>query len=289
MRVNYFYVKLSNTTANLSDLIYSIYSKYGDYEYIDGKKIVFMERCARRDGAIEIDYTQRTKDGPGYSTKGAITQDFDLPPNAGFGEHTAVIIHGNYAAVQFNHRGVRTGGIARYINHMAGLLAATKIRVEFSPIVRPYTIKELRKNRTSRISFSIYPLRITADLASNNLALGTAAKIQQQTGAEWVKVAFSAGRQRKPQRELGHANEIVDGLMTVADDMLQSLIVDTTDSAGQHKRFNLLREFEHNEIDDSLLRLTPGSRTTYESRISFMRDAFRSWLLSNRNDLAVNL
>ena len=245
-----------------------------------------MERYAKRDGAIEIDFTQRSKDGPGYSQKDKITQDFKIPSESGFGEHTAAILHGNYAAIQFNHRGVRTGGIARYIKGSLESITGERIDLLFSPVVRPHTLNQLYKDRASKISFSVHPLRITDDLAKANFALGTAARIRQRTGAEWVSISFSKGRRKRQAGNLEGVNEIVDGLMATGGDVLQSLILKTTDRSGRERKVNLVNSIEHNDILDSELVFTSGSRLTYNSRISFIRNSFRPWLLRNRDELS---
>lgn len=84
MRVNFYYAKLSKPGQSLSaliDLVYSATSPY-DREYMDRNKVIFIERYANISGSTEVDFTQRSKDGPGYSQRGRITADFSIPPEA---------------------------------------------------------------------------------------------------------------------------------------------------------------------------------------------------------------
>lgn len=181
---------------------------------------------------------------------------------------------------------MRTAGIARYIKGKIAEITGQQVGLVFSPVIRPRTLNDLYKSRASRISFSVHPLRITEDLARSNIALGTAARIHKRTGAEWVHISFSKGRRKKHSNDLEGANEIIDGLIGSGDDVLQSLVVRATDRSGNERDFNLINNIEHDEIDDAHLDLTSDNRTTYDSRISFIRRSFRTWLLRNENELA---
>lgn len=81
----------------------------------------FLHR--KEDGELYImDFAQRRRVGDGRSSPTTMTEPFDLPQGQGFSPLTAVLYDdtSKKILIQFNNRGVRSSGIAEYVNRLSG-------------------------------------------------------------------------------------------------------------------------------------------------------------------------
>ncbi len=246
-------------------------------------KDVFLEQCSSTNGLWELEFTQRrTKNGPGHSARGELTTDFSLAEGAGFGEQAAAIWSpSGFLAVQYNHHGVRPSGIRAYLE---GFLRDHTHFTYPAPIVvlRPVLDQEvnarlLRSQHQLRLECAVSVDRLTENLPAENIPLGAAMRLHNQTSAGRVEIAVSYGAGKRGG-SLCNIKEIADSLLGFTPCLLKLRVAIKEDLDTATEVLDLLEHRETAIVPDRELEATLGRRYTYKSRIHAIRIRFEPWL-----------
>jgi len=241
-------------------------------EILSSDKTIFLEHLNfGPDGECTADFTQRSREGPGYSVPMRPTTDFTLAPGSGFGEHTAVALIGNYLAVQYNHRGLRARRIIDYVHDMRQENAAV---LEVTPVLNQDALNRFRRSkRHTKLVFAVYRRPRLEDDHAAGVPLQSALVSAEETGAGRVEMALSLG----PSDRGGALNieRLVETLFRLD---IAKLHVSFENEEGYVEDMNLLGQFDSIAIPNRRLTLSSGGRYTFDSRARAIAGGLRGWL-----------
>ena len=285
MRIHFYRAEIRDGSQDISHVLDRINTLTpADRERTIYGKDVFLERCAQRDTTYEMEFTQRrTRNGPGYSERGKPTSDFDLAPNAGFGEQAAAIWSPQgYLAVQYNHHGVRPGGIRDYLNSFVRQLPSkpgSYPDLVFEPVLDEEVLSKLwSSQKKMRLECAIAADTLSESMVRGNLALGAALQLHNQTSAAKIEISVSLG-EGKRGGALSGVERIIGPLLERADCLSKLRVAVKQDLDSATEVLDLLEHRETVNISDSSLSTTAGRRFTYSSRIKAIRSEFNPWLV----------
>jgi hypothetical protein len=110
-----------------------------------------LESANKAGQTWSLDFGGIRSDGPGRASRDAPIVNFDLAANEGFGEETAAVFDANtgYMALQYNHRGPRSGRIQGYARRMAGLTEDVPSDDDHGftlfPVIKPDAVAHLNR------------------------------------------------------------------------------------------------------------------------------------------------
>ena len=279
MKIHFYKVEPPNIHDDLAHILDQIGRKpIFKRERDIGGKIVFLEELNKRSTSYEMDFTQRrVENGPGYSRKGKPTVDFPLEENAGFGEQTAAIWSSGYLAVQYNHYGVRPPTIRDYLQKILhGQSSDQPDLLSIIPVVDDEVFaKFLESKQQTKFSVAVDANTISKEMA-DNVTLGTALNLQEDTLATKVEISISYGGNKRggPLQGIKEMAKILRKHTGVTS--MKAAVKNELDAPVEV--LDLISHRELIEVPDDNLKRTDGRRFDYESRISAIRREFSKWL-----------
>ena len=280
MTVNYFRVSGSDELAKGLKDIYNLHRRSLDSRELPyaPNKTVFLEYLRPNGDLLEMEFTQRTPEGPGYSEPDQNTRDFRIPPGGGFAQHTAAILSGDYMAVQYNHNGPRHSVIPKYVQHLCPNL---KAKVELNVLLdREVDSRFMGSRIQKKLVIGINRLNTLELLHDGGIGLNAALEMGERTDSGVVEIVLSNGGGKRGG-PLRNVVETVLDLLNKDRGSLTKLQARVQGEDGKVETLNLLEHLEHSDIPTSSLSLSGQGRYgryTYSSRMSAMRQEFRKWL-----------
>lgn len=202
MNVNLFHVHTDVAAVPLPDLLTTI------------SQLPLLDRIrALSYGEMRLDYAEpprsannaspfwlldfvklRFDHGPGKVGKTTLTEGFDLNPDEGFGEETAVLYDAdsNHMVVQYNHHGVRASAIERYLNifnHNPGDVSGYTLAVKLDPTSE---VRLAQKNYITKLHFKVAPAQMTAAHRRGNVGVRRALAMNDAQGGNTIEVTIAA-------------------------------------------------------------------------------------------------
>lgn len=148
----------------------------------------------RKDGLWLLDFgMMRYEHGPGRARKEEPIVGFDFEEGEAFGEETAALYdpHSRCMLVQYNHFGVRSGSIQKYLcDYDHGAANAYELAVVFD---REVERKLATKTFFSRISISMAVSRLTEADRDDGVPLSEAIGIGGDYGGRHVNISIGMG------------------------------------------------------------------------------------------------
>lgn len=244
-----------------------------------------LEECLSPHSAVNstpywlMDFTNiRLKNGPGKANLLAPMTGFNIGPNEGFGEETAVLYDAQYRVliIQYNHHGPRASSICSYFNSFDPSCThdySLTIRVDNNTATK-FNGKRILK----KVTIQITPPKISAQMRNGGTSLSKALQISDELDAESIELTISAGRSSGSRLNLDKTKRFIDnvkqqlgvkgavGRLSVTGQTMQGTPVESID---------LLEEKIEAEIDN----LTLGSdlRYTRDSRWNALIRARNGW------------
>lgn len=278
MRVHYYQCQIMESDDTLDTVLQRIAGKnLVSREMSFSDTPIIAEHVSKNGELYDTDFTlRRMTGGPGLAARGEETRDFQFNPGEGFGEQTAVVWSPKgYAAIQYNHRGPKSVGIANYIGSF--LRGGKDARMEMTPYVDPdIWTRFVDCNSHLGMECTINAQSLTEEMAEGNITLEQALLMRQATGMGKLKLSIFYGQDRPggdvnlftQVKQLFERREVVESLkVKVRNDV---------DAASE-----LLNLFGHQDSDDipnDELDQTEGRRYTRESRLREIRLVFEIWL-----------
>lgn len=134
--------------------------------------------------------------GPGRASSHAPIAGFDLAPDDGFGEETAMLYvpQSKHLFIQYNHHGTKQGALVSYL---AMVNPDRVYGFEISPSLDPAVeAKLLRSDRFSRFEMSIAPGLLSAEMRNEGVAVAQALRATDGFSAPHVTVTLSVGHSK---------------------------------------------------------------------------------------------
>ncbi len=226
-----------------------------------------------------LDFTNiRLKNGPGKANLLGPMTGFNIGPNEGFGEETAVLYDAQHRVliVQYNHHGPRASSICSYFNSFDASQThdyTLTIRVDTNTATKLNAKSILKK-----VTIQITPPKISPHMRNGGTSLSKALQISDELDAESIELTISAGRATGARLHLQRTRNLINhitqqfgvkgavGKLSVTGQTMQGTPVEAID---------LLEEKIEAEIDN--LALGSDLRYTQDSRWNALVRARNGW------------
>ena len=160
--------------------------------------VMRLEQVEKRGNLWLCDFVKiRTDHGPSKAGENAPAQGFELGPNDGFGEETALLWNttNDWCVMQYNHYGSRSKAIAEYL---ALYIHTDPVELHFLPkIDDDIQAKIHHKKLVNKISVSLSPKDISDADYDYGASLGAASKILKSSNADHIEIILSARRKNR--------------------------------------------------------------------------------------------
>lgn len=226
-----------------------------------------------------LDFTNiRFKNGPGRANRTVPMTGFNLGPNDGFGEETAVLYdaHKRVLLVQYNHYGPRASGICSYINSFD---PNTTHDYNLTIRINANAANKLNsKSILKKIEAKITPPKISAAMRNNGTSLTRALDMSEDIGGNTIEISISAGRARNAKLNFQKARNFISSVQQL---MSIDGAVDKLSVSGQATREATVEVIdlieEKLEADINNLTLGTDLRYTQLSRWEGLIRARNGW------------